>query len=121
MSVFNTMGIRVRICRINKGAVFQQVIFCRDHQDTCCTFCVTVRHKSCSEIFSLEEASRKVQKKAKKTKKTNKQKKQNKNKQKTNKNKQKQNKTSKKIRQTTQFTKENFAKADQVGILKKNP
>ena len=80
MSVFNTMGIRVRICRINKGAVFQQVIFCRDHQDTCCTFCVTVRHKSCSEIFSLEEASRKVQKKA--TKKTNKQKK---NKTKTNK------------------------------------
>ena len=74
------MGIRVRICRINKGAVFQQVIFCRDHQDTCCTFCVTVRHKSCSEIFSLEEASRKVQKKKqKKQKQTNK-----KNKTKTN-------------------------------------
>lgn len=89
MSVFNTMGIRVRICRINKGAVFQQVIFCRDHQDTCCTFCVTVRHKSCSEIFSLEEASRKVQKKSKKqkTKQTKK------TKQKQTKNKQKQTKT----------------------------
>ena len=107
MSVFNTMGIRVRICRINKGAVFQQVIFCRDHQDTCCTFCVTVRHKSCSEIFSLEEASRKVQKKSKKKKKkTNKKKKQNKNKKKKKK-KQKQTKKKKKQTKTKQNKKKN--------------
>ena len=35
-------------------------VFCRDHRDTCCTLCATVRHRSCSEISTLEEAARKV-------------------------------------------------------------
>ena len=38
----------------------QAQVFCRDHRDTCCTLCATVRHRSCSEISTLEEAAKEV-------------------------------------------------------------
>ena len=38
----------------------QAQVFCRDHHNTYSTLCATVRHRSCSEISTLEEAARKV-------------------------------------------------------------
>lgn len=35
-------------------------VFCRDHHVVCCTVCATVRHRTCSEISTLEEASKDV-------------------------------------------------------------
>lgn len=35
-------------------------VFCRDHHVACCTLCATVRHRTCSEISTLEEASKNV-------------------------------------------------------------
>lgn len=35
-------------------------VFCRDHHVACCTLCATVRHRTCSEISTLEEASKDV-------------------------------------------------------------
>lgn len=35
-------------------------VFCRNHHVVCCTLCATVRHRTCSEISTLEEASKDV-------------------------------------------------------------
>lgn len=35
-------------------------VFCRDHHVACCTLCATVRHRTCSEISTLDEASKDV-------------------------------------------------------------
>lgn len=35
-------------------------VFCCDHHVACCTLCATVRHRTCSEISTLEEASKDV-------------------------------------------------------------
>lgn len=35
-------------------------VFCRNHHVACCTLCATVRHRTCSEISTIEDASKDV-------------------------------------------------------------